>query len=100
MTQIMGILNVTLDSFSDGGKCLKPKAALAHVERMVQQGADVIDIGGYSSRPGARDVSVETELARLAPVVTAVRSAFPHAVCRSTPFDLPLPGRCSRSVPT
>jgi dihydropteroate synthase len=73
----MGVLNVTPDSFSDGGMFLGVDAALRQVESMVGAGADVIDIGGYSSRPGADDVPVGEELARLIPVVRAIRDHFP-----------------------
>src|SRR5579864_8441754 len=67
---VMGILNVTPDSFSDGGQFLNPELAIAHARRMVEEGADILDIGGESSRPydGATPVSLEDERARLAPV--------------------------------
>lgn len=77
MTKIMGILNVTPDSFSDGGAFCSVGAAVAHVEQMLQEGADVIDVGGYSSRPGATDISLGVELDRLTPVIEAIRRAFP-----------------------
>jgi dihydropteroate synthase len=68
-TLIMGILNVTPDSFSDGGLFAKVEAAVEHAEDMVAQGADIIDVGGESSRPGADTVSVEAEKARVLPVI-------------------------------
>ena len=68
-TLIMGILNVTPDSFSDGGYYLDVPDAINHAKRMVAEGADVIDIGGESSRPGASPASTEEELARVLPVV-------------------------------
>jgi dihydropteroate synthase len=68
-TYIMGILNVTPDSFSDGGKFIKTENAVAHALKMVQDGADFIDIGGQSSRPGADEVSTEEELNRVIPVI-------------------------------
>lgn len=71
-TLIMGILNVTPDSFSDGGLYHDMDAAVAHALRMVDDGADVLDIGGESSRPGAEPVSVEEELARVIPVIDAL----------------------------
>jgi dihydropteroate synthase len=77
--KIMGVLNVTPDSFSDGGQFTSVDAALRHVDKMLHEGADIIDIGGYSSRPGAEDIDVETELQRLEPVVRAVRRRFPSA---------------------
>ena len=68
-TQVMGILNVTPDSFSDGGCYLDVQQAVSHAETMVAEGATLIDIGGESSRPGASPVSVDEELARVVPVV-------------------------------
>ncbi|MDR1891998.1 MAG: dihydropteroate synthase [Oscillospiraceae bacterium] len=67
-TYIMGILNVTPDSFSDGGRFLEPAAALERAREMAAQGADILDIGGQSTRPGHTPVSAEEEWARLAPV--------------------------------
>lgn len=67
---IMGILNVTPDSFSDGGKYADVPAAIAAAEAMVAQGAAIIDVGGESTRPGAERISLETELARVVPVIT------------------------------
>lgn len=68
-TIIMGILNTTPDSFSDGGSYLKPEAALDHAQQMIEEGADIIDIGGASSRPGANIASAEEEIRRIMPVV-------------------------------
>ena len=74
---VFGILNVTPDSFSDGGRFQSPGAALAQVERMVAEGADGVDIGGESTRPqGARAVSSSEEIRRVAPIVRAVRLRF------------------------
>jgi dihydropteroate synthase len=69
---VMGVLNVTPDSFSDGGRFLEPDAAVKHVLDMVAEGADVVDIGAESSRPGAEPVPEEEELRRLIPVVQEV----------------------------
>ena len=71
---VMGILNVTPDSFSDGGRFLDPAVAIAHARGMVEQGADILDIGAESTRPygGAQPVSAEDEMARLKPVLPAV----------------------------
>ncbi|MDD3905217.1 MAG: dihydropteroate synthase [Candidatus Omnitrophica bacterium] len=69
---IMGILNTTPDSFSDGGKYFNKRSALVHAMKMVRDGADIIDIGGESTRPGARDVSADEELSRVIPVITAI----------------------------
>jgi len=65
----MGIVNVTPDSFSDGGLFLEPEAAIAHGEQLVRDGAEILDVGGESTRPGAEPVGVEVELARTQPVV-------------------------------
>lgn len=73
---IMGILNLTPDSFSDGGQFNHIDAALHRVETMVQEGADIIDIGGESTRPGAEQVSAEDELARVVNVIEAIRQRF------------------------
>lgn len=75
-TVIMGILNVTPDSFSDGGKFIDPSHALRQVEAMLHDGADIIDIGGESTRPGALDVAVDEELARVIPVIEAIKKHF------------------------
>lgn len=72
----MGILNVTPDSFSDGGRFSAFDDALRQVERMLAEGADLIDIGGESTRPGADPVSVQAELDRVIPIVEAVTSRF------------------------
>ncbi len=73
-TYLMGILNVTPDSFSDGGKYNRMDAALFHAEKMLRDGADIIDIGGESTRPGHTVISEEEEIARVAPVIEAVKS--------------------------
>jgi dihydropteroate synthase len=66
---VMGVLNVTPDSFSDGGRYLDPEAAVAHGRRLIAEGADVIDVGGESTRPGAADVSTTEEIQRVVPVI-------------------------------
>ncbi|MFC3882092.1 dihydropteroate synthase [Bacillus songklensis] len=71
-TLIMGILNATPDSFSDGGKYNRVEEAIEHARKMVEDGADIIDIGGESTRPGAKKVSLEEELQRVIPVVSQV----------------------------
>ena len=68
---IMGVVNVTPDSFSDGGRFLDPTAAAAQAARLVEEGADILDIGGESSRPGAEPVPLEEELRRVLPVLAA-----------------------------
>lgn len=70
--RVMGVLNVTPDSFADGGVHLDPKEAVAHAERMVSEGADVIDVGGESTRPGATAISPEVEWGRIAPVLAGL----------------------------
>ena len=70
---VMGILNVTPDSFSDGGKFDRVEQAVEHAMRMQQEGADIIDIGGESTRPGANAVTVDEELERVIPVIRAIR---------------------------
>ncbi len=69
MVKLMGIVNVTPDSFSDGGLFLEPEAAIAHGEQLVRDGAEILDVGGESTRPGAEEVSGEEERARTEPVV-------------------------------
>lgn len=72
---VMGILNVTPDSFSDGGKFDRPETAIEHAQAMINDGADILDIGGESTRPGAVFVTPEQEIARTAPVIRAIRTA-------------------------
>lgn len=74
--QVMGILNVTPDSFSDGGKFTCFDNALKQVEQMIDNGVDIIDIGGESTRPGAADVSVQNEILRVIPLLKAIKSRF------------------------
>ena len=76
---VMGVLNVTPDSFSDGGRFVERDVALTHARRMIEEGAAIIDIGGESTRPGAASASLEEELERVVPVIEALRresSAF------------------------
>lgn len=79
--QVMGIINVTPDSFSDGGAHASTRAALQHCEELVRQGADILDIGGESTRPGSPAVSLDDELERVIPVVReAVRLGVPLSI--------------------
>ncbi len=71
-TLIMGILNVTPDSFSDGGRFFKLDDALAHAEQMISEGADIVDVGGESTRPGGEPISAEEEIQRVVPVIEAL----------------------------
>jgi len=84
---VMGILNITPDSFSDGGRFTAPTAAKAHAEQMATEGAAIIDIGGESTRPGAKAVSEQEEIDRVVPVIEAVRGAVdvPISVDTSKP---------------
>jgi len=77
-TLIMGILNVTPDSFSDGGLWDKPEEAVRHALQMAEEGADIIDIGGESTRPGHVQISAEEELSRILPVIEAIHDVAPH----------------------
>ena len=85
-TLVMGIVNVTPDSFSDGGENVAPDAAIAHALKLLDDGADIVDIGGESTRPGARAgtdnpaVSAEEELRRVSPVIAGIRQARPEAI--------------------
>ena len=83
-TYIMGILNVTPDSFSDGGKFNNLDAALYHAEEMIKEGADIIDIGGESTRPGHVVITDEEEISRVTPVVEAVKARFDAPVSIDT----------------
>ena len=69
---IMGVVNVTPDSFSDGGKFFDKSLAIEHALRLADEGADIIDIGGESTRPGAKDVGSDEELRRVIPVIEAI----------------------------
>ncbi|NKN33232.1 dihydropteroate synthase [Marichromatium bheemlicum] len=78
--RIMGILNVTPDSFSDGGRHLDPKAAITHGLALAAAGADIIDVGGESTRPGSRAVPAAEQCERVLPVIRALRAELPGAV--------------------
>jgi dihydropteroate synthase len=84
---VMGILNVTPDSFSDGGVFLSPENAIARALRMAEEGADIIDIGGESTRPGARPVPAREEIERVVPVISALRenTLLPLSIDTSKP---------------
>ncbi len=75
-TYLMGILNVTPDSFSDGGQFNNMQSALSQAQYMIDNGADIIDIGGQSTRPGAEQISVTEELNRVIPIIKAIREQF------------------------
>ncbi|MCF6323944.1 MAG: dihydropteroate synthase [Gammaproteobacteria bacterium] len=84
---VMGILNVTPDSFSDGGDFFSPEKALDHARQMIEEGAAIIDVGGESTRPGAAIISVDEELARVIPVIESIRaeSDIPVSIDTSKP---------------
>ena len=75
--RVMGIINATPDSFSDGGSFLDPQAALAHGLQMVAEGAEILDIGGESTRPGAQSVEADEEIRRVLPIIQALRRESP-----------------------
>lgn len=77
---VMGILNVTPDSFSDGGRYLNEKGALEHINRMIQDGAKIIDIGGESTRPGSDPVSEVEEIERVIPIIKPALKEFPNTL--------------------
>ncbi len=76
-TLVMGIVNVTPDSFSDGGRFADPQAAVTHAVELVAQGAEIIDVGGESSRPGATPVAEAEELRRVMPVIERLQGRVP-----------------------
>jgi dihydropteroate synthase len=84
VSQVMGILNVTPDSFSDGGLFFSRDSALNHARQMIEEGADIIDIGGESPRPGAQPVSAQEELDRVIPVVEKIRAEYPIKISVDT----------------
>jgi dihydropteroate synthase len=81
---VMGILNTTPDSFSDGGRFTAPSVAIMHAEQMAAAGAAIVDVGGESTRPGAEDVSEQSEIDRVVPVIEAIRSALDVAISVDT----------------
>src|SRR5260370_9350316 len=82
---VMGIVNVTPDSFFDGGRFLQTDAAIAHGLELVHQGADLLDIGGESTRPGSHPVALDEELQRVGPAVTALAHQTTVAISVDTP---------------
>ena len=77
---VMGIVNVTPDSFFDGGDYVSERAVIERVEKIILEGGLMVDVGGYSSRPGAKDISVEEELNRVIPAVKNIRAHFPDVI--------------------
>ena len=89
-TLVMGILNLTPDSFSDGGRLHGVDGAMRAAGRMLAQGADLLDLGGQSTRPGAEDIGAEREIGRVLPVLQAIRAAYPEAVLSVDTFRAPV----------
>src|SRR5687768_16894492 len=84
--RVMGIVNVTPDSFSDGGRFAETRAALAHCEQLLSEGADILDIGGESTRPGTQPVDAAEELARVLPVLEgALKLGCPVSIDTAKP---------------
>lgn len=92
--KVMGILNVTPDSFYDGGKHKNPDAILKHVEKMLKEGATFVDIGAYSSRPGAKDIQEDEELHRILPIVNLILTEFPMALISVDTFRSRVAKKC------
>jgi dihydropteroate synthase len=101
-THVMGVINVTPDSFSDGGRFDRPERALAQARRLVDQGVEILDLGAQSTRPGAEDVGAAEELARLLPALQLVRNAIDCGELRCPPRsdDPQASGRPLMSVDT
>ena len=89
-TLVMGVINLTPDSFSDGGRFERPERALAQARRMVTAGADVLDLGAQSTRPGAAEVGAAAELDRLLPALRAIRAACPEVLLSVDTFLAPV----------
>jgi len=92
--KVMGILNLTSDSFYDGGKYNSQKKILLHTEKMLIEGATFIDVGAYSSRPGAKDISEEEELRRLLPNLEIILQEFPEILISIDTFRSEVANRC------
>lgn len=78
--KVMGILNLTPDSFFDGGQHEGVSAAMEHAQKLLNEGADILDLGAYSSRPGAKEISEQEELDRMLPVIEALKKEYPDAI--------------------
>ena len=89
-TGVMGVINLTPDSFSDGGRLQGVEGAVRAAGRMLAQGADLLDLGGQSTRPGAEDIGAEVEISRVMPVLRAIRAAHPEAVLSVDTFRAPV----------
>lgn len=89
-TAVMGVINITPDSFSDGGRFIRVEKALQEATRQLRQGADVLDLGAQSTRPGAEEVGAEEECKRLLPVLTAIRKRWPEVLISVDTFLAPV----------
>ena len=92
--KVMGILNVTPDSFFDGGKHSNNSLIIAHVEKMLAEGADFIDVGAYSSRPGAKHISEEEETERILPIIKLLTKTFPAIILSVDTFRSAVAEKC------
>lgn len=92
--KVMGVLNITPDSFFDGGKHKNPSKILKHIEQMLREGATFIDIGAYSSRPGAHHIDEDEELHRILPIVTLILNEFPEALLSIDTFRSRVAEKC------
>lgn len=92
--KVMGILNITPDSFFDGGKYQNEKEILAQVEKMISEGATFIDVGAYSSRPGAKHISENEELERIVPIIKLLVKKFPDILLSIDTFRSEIAKRC------
>lgn len=88
--KVMGVINVTPDSFSDGGQFVLVQNAIAHAKKLIQQGADILDIGGESTRPNADKVATKVELCRVLPVIEAIRDRWGDAIWLSIDTSNPV----------
>ena len=86
--KIMGILNITPDSFYDGGRYNSKEKIQRQIEKMIISGVHIIDVGGYSSRPGAKDISIEDELNRVIPVIKIIKKKFPETIVSIDTFRI------------
>ena len=92
--KVMGILNVTPDSFYDGGRYEEETTVLKQTEKMLEAGASFVDIGAYSSRPGAKDISEDEELGRIVPMVTSIVDRFPEIILSVDTFRSKVVRKC------
>ena len=92
--KIMGILNVTPDSFFDGGLYNTEKKVDIHVMKMIEDGMDILDVGGYSSRPGAKEISIDEEIDRVIPVVKFIRKEYPELILSVDTFRSEVARNC------